>query len=86
MSNFDNTVYNNHDKDNNCSEKDGAIAFILTLLGGLWGLHRFYVGKKGTAIFYLCTLGGFLVGTVIDEILIVMGKFRDKEGKYLKFF
>jgi TM2 domain-containing membrane protein YozV len=49
------------------------------LLGTL-GVHRFYVGKIGTGILMLITLGGFGLWVLIDFILIVCGVFRDKQG------
>lgn len=51
-------------------------------LGGL-GVHRFYVGKIGTGILMILTLGGLGIWTLIDFILIVVGRFKDKEGKYI---
>lgn len=38
---------------------------LLTFLGYL-GIHRFYMGKILSGIFYLCTGGVFLVGVVYD--------------------
>jgi TM2 domain-containing membrane protein YozV len=61
-------------------------AFLFcTFLGGL-GVHRFYVGKNGTAVVQLlCTLsivGVFvtMVWAFIDWIIILAGAFTDKEG------
>lgn len=48
-------------------------------LGGL-GVHRFYVGKVGTGILMLLTLGGLGIWTLIDFIMIAIGKFTDKDG------
>lgn len=47
---------------------------------GFLGIHRFYVGKIGTGILMILTVGGFGIWTVIDFIFIVLGQFRDKEG------
>ena len=51
---------------------------------GTFGVHRFYVGKIGTGILMLITLGGLGIWTVIDFIMIVLGMFRDKQGLLVK--
>jgi hypothetical protein len=56
-------------------------AFILVLLFGVFGAHRFYAGKIGTAILQLCTCGGLGVWSMIDLILIVCGAFTDDRGQ-----
>jgi len=56
---------------------------ICFFLGGL-GIHRFYVGKVGTGILMLLTFGGLGIWALIDFIMIVCGKFTDKEGLLIK--
>ena len=55
-------------------------AFILCLLIGYFGIHRFYVGKNGSGILYLFTLGLCGIGWIVDLLLILSGSFRDKAG------
>ena len=62
------------------SQKNKWVAFILCLFGGVFGIHRFYVGKRGTGLIWLCTVGLLGIGWVIDLILILCGSFRDKYG------
>ena len=55
--------------------------FILCLLFGWLGIHRFFVGKVGTGVLMLVTIGGLGIWMVIDLILIVFGQFRDRDGR-----
>ena len=66
------------------SEKGFVPTILLCFfLGGL-GVHRFYVGKIGTGILMLLTLGGLGIWTLIDFIIIACGNFTDKEGNQIK--
>ena len=66
------------------SEKGFVPTLLLcVLLGGL-GIHRFYVGKVGTGILMLITLGGLGIWTLIDLVVIATGNFKDKEGYPIK--
>jgi TM2 domain-containing membrane protein YozV len=55
-------------------------AFLLCFLLGIFGAHRFYVGKTGTAIIMIFTLGGLGIWALIDLILIIVGAFTDANG------
>ena len=58
----------------------GALLFCIFL--GVFGAHRFYVGKIGTGILIILTVGGvFGVWPLVDLIMIIIGSFRDKQGK-----
>jgi DNA-directed RNA polymerase subunit RPC12/RpoP len=59
-------------------------AFFLCLFFGGLGIHRFYVGKNGTGIIWLFTIGLFSFGWITDLLLILFGAFRDKAGYPLR--
>lgn len=59
-----------------------AAVLLCFFLGGL-GVHRFYVGKVGTGILMIITLGGMGIWVLIDLIMILIGKFTDKQGQAL---
>ncbi len=63
------------------SEKSRLVTLFLCLWLGVFGGHRFYVGKTGTAILWLVTFGIFGIGYFVDLIMIVLGKFYDCNGK-----
>ena len=45
---------------------DYSLAWILLTFLGVFGIHRFYLGKWGTGILYLVTLGLFGIGLIFD--------------------
>ena len=64
------------------SYRSRLVALLLCLFLGTIGVHRFYVGKISTGIIWIVTLGGgFGIGTLVDLIMIIVGSFRDKEGR-----
>jgi hypothetical protein len=60
-----------------------AVALLAWFVGGL-GIHRFYLGKIGTGILMIVTLGGLGIWTLVDFIVAVTGNMRDKDGKLIK--
>lgn len=66
------------------SAKSKGTAAVLCFFLGALGVHRFYVGKVGTGILWLLTVGCFGLGAVIDFIMILCGSFKDKDGAIIK--
>jgi len=50
---------------------------------GRLGIHRFYMGKIGTGILWLLTGGILGIGTIVDFIVMLCGKAKDKQGLLL---
>ena len=59
---------------------------IICWFFGAFGAHRFMVGKIGTGLIMLLltlTIYGIIITsiwTIVDFIMILMGKFKDKDG------
>lgn len=76
-------------KCNSCDNR-ALIALLLALILGVFGAHRFYVGKTGTAVAMLIlslTLFGMAITGIwalVDIIMIICGSFTDAKGKKLK--
>ena len=69
---------------NDTSSKNWLAALLLCIFLGTLGIHRFYVGKVGTGILMLLTGGVFGVLWIIDIIMLAVGSFTDKGGRFLK--
>ncbi len=69
---------------NEKSDKKRLVAFVLCFFLGWLGVHRFYVGKVGTAILQIFTFGGLGIWALVDTIMILVGTFKDKQGRKLE--
>lgn len=66
------------------SDKKKWVAFFLCLFLGCFGAHYFYVGRIGRGIVALFTMNFFFIGSIIDIIHILTGKFKDNTGVPLR--
>ena len=66
------------------SEKQFVTTLLLCILLGVLGVHRFYVGKTGTGILQLITLGGLGIWAFVDLIIIACGSFQDGQRLPIK--
>ena len=68
------------------SKHSKVVMAIVCWFFGVFGVHRFMVGKIGTGVLMLLltiTVIGSIISfiwSIIDFILILMGKFKDKDG------
>ena len=62
--------------------KDPTISLIISLLGGAFGVDRFYIGDTGLAVAKLLTCGGLGIWSIIDWFLI-MGAVHEKNFQKL---
>lgn len=51
-------------------QKSAGVAWLLLIFAGSLGAHRFYLGRTGSAIAMLLTLGGFGLWTLVDLFLL----------------
>ncbi len=66
------------------SDKSRLAAALLCWFVGVLGIHRFYVGKVGTGIAMIVTCGGLGVWALVDLVVILLGSFRDENGRRLE--
>lgn len=65
------------------SPRSFIATWMFAWLLGFFGVDRFYLGKIGTGILKLLTVGGLGIWWLIDLILTLAGVQRDKEGRLL---
>src|SRR3989442_11282229 len=63
------------------SEHSRAVALALAVVGGVFGLHRFYTGRTQSGIWMCLTLGGMGIWYLYDVVVVAAGDFRDGDGR-----
>jgi len=62
-------------------QKDRLVALLLCIFLGIFGAHRFYLGKWKSGLVQLLTLGVYGVWTLVDLVLILLNKLSDANGQ-----
>ena len=63
------------------SERSRALTLGLAILGGVFGLHRFYAGRTQSGVWMCLTLGGMGIWYLYDVVVVAAGDFRDGDGR-----
>ncbi|MCK9304815.1 MAG: TM2 domain-containing protein [Bacteroidales bacterium] len=71
--------------DPDASPKSRLLAFILCTCVGVFGVHRFYVGRVTSGVLQiLFGWATLFIWNLVDWIMILVGSFRDVDGKLVK--
>ena len=68
----------------NDEPKEWLVTLLLSFFLGFLGIHRFYTGHTMTGVAMILTVGGCGIWSLIDFIMILLGKFKDAQGRPLK--
>src|SRR5256885_8351717 len=66
------------------SERSRGVALGLAVIGGMFGLHRFYTGRAASGVCMCLTLGGLGIWYLYDIVVIAAGDFEDGDGCRLR--
>lgn len=67
------------------SPKSKAVVLPLCIFLGMFGVHRYYVGKIGTGVIWMLTAGFFGIGWIVDIFTVALGGFYDSNGYVIRF-
>ncbi|EDW06770.1 dnaJ homolog subfamily C member 22 [Drosophila mojavensis] len=69
-------------------KKSVVVAYLLWLVGGIFGLHHLYLRRDRQAFLWWCSLGGYLGVGWLSEIFMIPEYVRDanEDPQYLKVF
>ena len=72
------------ESNNSGDQKEWLVTLLLNFFLGVFGIHRFYTGHTGIGVAQLLTFGGCGIWALIDFIMILVGNFKDANGRPLK--
>ena len=69
---------------NTKKSKGVFLALALIPYTGFFGAHDFYIGRKTKGFWKLFTMNFFTIGWIYDIIMILCGKYTEKDGDFFK--
>lgn len=60
-------------------KKNPIVELLLCIFLGYFGVHKFYVGKKGMGILYLLTVGLCGLGWLVDIVMLILNLLKNKK-------
>ncbi len=66
------------------SRRNWRTTLYLSILLGVFGADRFYLGRIGLGILKLVTGGGYLIWWLADVILLLNGRMKDDFGRFVR--